>query len=109
MKQFNTYVEENAERFIEELKEFCRQSSISTQDVGLAEMVRARLERLGAEVHLMPVDGGPPVVFAQLGQGERTLLIYDHHDVQSPDPLEEWESPPFEPAIREGKFYLRLG
>ena len=48
-----------------------------------------------------------PVVFAELGQGERTLLIYDHYDVQPPDPLEEWESPPFEPTIRDGKFYAR--
>lgn len=110
MEQFNAYVEDNAERFIEELKEFCGQPSISTQNVGLeemAELVRARLERLGAEVRLMPVDDGPPVVFAELGQGGRTLLIYNHYDVQPPDPLEEWESPPFEPTIREGKFYAR--
>ena len=110
MEQFNAYVEENAERFIEELKEFCRQPSISTQNVGLeemAELVRGRLERLGAEVRFIPVDDGPTVVFAELGQGERTLLIYNHYDVQPPDPLEEWESPPFEPTIREGKLYAR--
>ncbi len=136
MERFNTYVEDNAERFIEELAEFCRQPSISTQNVGLeemAELVRARLERLGAEVRLIPVADGPPVVFAEtsasgsaedirlssvealtaeasvepLGQGERTLLIYNHYDVQPPDPLEEWESPPFEPTIREGKLYAR--
>jgi len=110
MKQFNAYIENNVERFIEELKEFCRQPSVSTQNVGLeemAELVRARLERLGAEVRLIPVDGGPAVAFAELGQGERTLLIYNHYDVQPPDPLEEWESPPFEPTIREGKFYAR--
>ena len=68
MERFNTYVEDNAERFIEELKEFCRQPSISTQNVGLeemAELVRARLERLGAEVRLIPVADGPPVVFAE--------------------------------------------
>ena len=110
MKQFDAYVDQNAERFIEELKEFCRQPSISTQNVGLeemAELVRARLGRLGAEVRLIPVDGGPAVVFAELGQGERTLLIYNHYDVQPPDPLEEWESPPFELTIREGKLYAR--
>ncbi len=136
MERFNTYVEDNAERFIEELKEFCRQPSISTQNVGLeemAELVRARLERLGAEVRLIPVADGPPVVFAETsasgsaedirlssvealtseasveprGQGERTLLFYNHYDVQPPDPLEEWESPPFEPTIREGKLYAR--
>jgi len=110
MEKFNAYVEDNAERFIEELEEFCRQPSISTQNVGLdemAELVRTRLERLGAEVRLIPVDDGPAVVFAQLGQGERTLLIYNHYDVQPPDPLEEWESPPFEPTVREGKLYAR--
>lgn len=110
MEKFNDYVDRNAERFIEELKEFCRQPSISTQNVGLeemAELVRARLERLGAEVRLIPVDDGPPVVFVELGQGERTLLIYNHYDVQPPDPLDEWESPPFEPTVRQGKFYAR--
>ena len=62
MEKFNAYIDDNAERFIEELKEFCRQPSISTQNVGMeemAELVRARLERLGTEVHLIPVDGGP--------------------------------------------------
>ena len=67
--------------------------------------MRARLERLGAEVRLMPVDDGPPSVFAELGQGERILLIYNHYDVQPLDPLEEWESPPFEPTIHERKLY----
>ena len=110
MEKFNAYIDDNTERFIEELKEFCRQPSISTQNVGLEEMAdlaRSRLERLGAEARLIPVDGGPAVVFAEIGRGERTLLIYNHYDVQPPDPLEEWESPPFEPAIREGKLYAR--
>ena len=110
MEKSSAYIDDNAERFIEELKEFCRQPSISTQNVGteeMAELVRARLERLGAEVRTIPVDDGPAVVFAELGEGERTLLIYNHYDVQPPDPLDEWESLPFEPTIREGKFYAR--
>jgi len=110
MEKFNAYVEANAGRFIEELKAFCRQPSIAAQGIGLEEMgqlVRARLEKLGAEVCLMPVDGGPPVIYAELGEGQRTLLLYNHYDVQPPDPLDLWDSGPFDPQIREGKLYAR--
>jgi len=110
MDKFNAYVEANAERFIEELKEFCRQPSIAAQGIGLeemAELVQARLERLGAEVRLIPVGDGPPVIYGQLGEGQRTLLFYNHYDVVPPEPLDLWESEPFEPQIREGKLYAR--
>jgi len=110
MEKFKAYVKANSERFIEELKEFCRQPSVAAQGIGLeemAELVRARLERLGAEVRLMPVDNGPPVIYGQLGEGKRTLMFYNHYDVQPPDPLDLWESAPFEPEIREGKLYAR--
>jgi acetylornithine deacetylase/succinyl-diaminopimelate desuccinylase-like protein len=110
MEKFNAYVESNGERFIEELKEFCRQPSIAAQGIGLyemAELVRVRLERLGAEVRLIPVGDGPPVIYGQLGEGQRTLLFYNHYDVQPPDPLDLWESEPFDPQIRDGKIYAR--
>ena len=71
-----------------------------------AEKVAEVLEGLGlrAELH----EGyGPPVVFAEGGEGERTLLFYNHYDVQPPDPLELWESPPFVLAGREGGWYGR--
>jgi len=58
-------------------------------------------------VHLIPVDDGPPVVFAEVGEGERTLLIYNHYDVQPPEPLDEWKSPPFEPATRQDRLFAR--
>lgn len=110
MERFNAYVDENAQRFIEELKEMCAQPSIAAQNLGMremAELVSAKLEKLGAEVRFIQVDDGPPVVFAEIGEGKRTLLVYNHYDVQPPDPLEEWESPPFEPTIREGKLFAR--
>lgn len=109
MERFRAYVEANRERFIQELSDFCRQPSISTQNVGIAEMaelVKAHFERLGAQVQVLQT-GGPPAIFAEIGQGERTLLCYNHYDVQPPDPLEEWHSPPFEPTIGEGKLYAR--
>ena len=110
MEKFNAYIEANAGRFIEELKEFCRQPSITAQGIGMeemAELVKNRLERLGAEVRLIPLDDGPPVIYGQIGEGQRTLLLYNHYDVQPPEPLDLWESEPFTPEVREGKFYAR--
>ncbi|MEA3346010.1 MAG: M20/M25/M40 family metallo-hydrolase [Chloroflexota bacterium] len=110
MDSFTAYVESHKDQFLAELKDFCSQPSIAAQGIGMEEMaalVREQMERLGAEVQLLSVDDGPPVVYAEVGEGERTLLIYNHYDVQPPDPLNEWESPPFEPTMREGKLFAR--
>ncbi|MGQ9630039.1 MAG: M20/M25/M40 family metallo-hydrolase [bacterium] len=110
MKKFDAYVDANRERFISELQELCRQPSIAAQNVGVLEMadlVRAKLEILGARVRLMPTEGGPPVVFAEIGEGERTLMFYNHYDVQPPEPLELWDSEPFVSEIRDGKVFAR--
>jgi len=110
MKEFDAYVAANAERFVKELKGFCHQPSIAAQGIGLeemAELVRARMEELGADVRLIPLAGGPPVIYGELGEGKRTLLIYNHYDVQPPDPLDEWLSGPFDPQVRDGKLYAR--
>lgn len=71
-----------------------------------AERVAGLLEALGlrAELH---GGYGPPVVYAEGGEGEKTLLFYNHYDVQPPDPLELWESDPFALAEREGAWYGR--
>ena len=69
MEMFDTYVEANAERFIEELKGFCRQPSIAAQGIGLDEMaalVHARMVKLGAETRLMPVHDGHPVIYGEM-------------------------------------------
>lgn len=110
MGSFDEYVESNRDRFISELQQFVRQPSVAAQHLGMmemAELVRSRLKTLGAEARLIPVTGGNPVVYGEIGAGERTLLIYDHYDVQPPEPLELWETPPWEGAIRDGKMYAR--
>ncbi len=110
MDKFRAYIDENRDRFIAELQDFCRQPSVAAQNLGMREMadkVLRRLERLGARAFLVPVKGGQPVIIADLGEGKRTLLIYDHYDVQPPEPLEEWETGPWEAAIRDGKLYAR--
>jgi acetylornithine deacetylase/succinyl-diaminopimelate desuccinylase-like protein len=110
MDKFQAYVEANRERFLAELQDFCRQPSIAAQNVGMREMadkVLARLHKLGADARLVEVGDGAPVVYAEIGSGPRTLMIYDHYDVQPAEPLDLWESGPWEAAIRNGKVFAR--
>jgi acetylornithine deacetylase/succinyl-diaminopimelate desuccinylase-like protein len=110
MIEFNDYIESNSQRFIDELKEFCRQPSIAAQGIGLVEMadlVRSRFKRLGAEVRLLPIKDAPSAIYAEIGNGKNTLLIYNHYDVQPPDPIDLWKSEPFDPQIRDGRLYAR--
>jgi acetylornithine deacetylase/succinyl-diaminopimelate desuccinylase-like protein len=110
MDRFQAYVNANRSHFLDELKSLCTHPSVAAQGIGLeetADAVQARLEQLGAEVRRFTVDGSPPILYAELGQGERTMLVYNHYDVQPPDPLDEWETPPFEPAEREGRIFAR--
>jgi acetylornithine deacetylase/succinyl-diaminopimelate desuccinylase-like protein len=75
-----------------------------------AEWLRARLKRLGFKTDIVDViEGGLPVVVGEWNgrPGKPHLTIYGHYDVQPPDPLDEWLSPPFEPEIRDGRMYAR--
>ncbi|MDQ4126403.1 MAG: M20/M25/M40 family metallo-hydrolase [Actinomycetota bacterium] len=95
-----------------ELSEFLRMPSISAREDesgafrSCAEWVRLKLEEAGAEARIMQTDGHP-VVYAEIGSGGRTLLSYGHYDVQPPEPLELWESDPFEPEVRDGDLFAR--
>ncbi len=110
MQRFQAYIDANRQRFLDELKSFCAQPSVAATGEGLQEMsalVATRLQRLGAVVRRYEVGGSPPILYAELGQGARSLLVYNHYDVQPPDPLDEWLSPPFKPEVREGHIYAR--
>lgn len=108
---YDAYIEEHFDSMIGELRDFCARPTLAGQRVGLqdgVEAVRSFLEPLGAKVDIAPVgDGAPPVVLAELGGGERTLLLYNHYDVQPPEPLDLWDSPPYAGDVRDGKFYAR--
>ncbi len=97
------------------LCDFLRIPSVSTDPGHRADMQAAaewlaeRLRTAGAEsVRIDPTDGHP-IVYAEAGSGAPgpTLLVYGHYDVQPPDPLELWNSPPFEPELRDGDLYAR--
>ena len=110
MEDFYAYVDENGDRFLDQLKKLCSQPSIAAQGVGTREtanIVLDMLEGIGADARLIEVAGAPPVVYGELGEGKKTLIIYDHYDVQPPEPLDQWESQPFSPEIREGFLYCR--
>lgn len=102
------------DQYLEEFFSFLRFPSVST-DRAYAKDVRAcadwlvqKLNRIGLEAQLVPT-AGHPVVWArnQHRPGRRTVLIYGHYDVQPPDPLELWESPPFEPVLKDGFVFAR--
>lgn len=108
---FDRHIEQNQQKFLKEFKAFAAQPSVSATGEGIEEMAQLTqetMESLGADVQRLEIaPDEPPVVYASLGQGEKTLLIYNHYDVQPVDPLHLWETPPFEPTLREGKLYGR--
>ncbi len=111
----NTYVRSNSERFLNELNEFLRIPSISTlpENAGdvlrAAEWTAAKLKSAGLEnVEIIPTAKHPLVYADWLhAPGKPTVLCYGHYDVQPPDPLELWKTPPFEPTVRDGNLYAR--
>ncbi|HMA33903.1 MAG TPA: M20/M25/M40 family metallo-hydrolase [Chloroflexia bacterium] len=107
---YDAYIEQHFDQFVEELRAFCAQPALAGQKIGLAEsgaLVREKIEALGGHVDLVPIADGSPVILGDLGSGVRTLLLYNHYDVQPPEPLELWDSPPYAGAIRDGQFYAR--
>lgn len=108
--KLDSYIEKNLDASLEELKRYVRQPSVSAQNLGLKEcaaLVKELLEKRGFTSQVMATDGAPVVFGERKGKSDKTLLIYNHYDVQPPEPLELWESPPFEPEIRDGKMYGR--
>jgi acetylornithine deacetylase/succinyl-diaminopimelate desuccinylase-like protein len=105
------YIEEHRDEYVQRLMDYVSRPSISAQGIGIAEtaeFLAQLLDGLGMQPRIVPTSGWPMV----LGQrseapGKPTLLLYGHYDVQPPEPLEEWLTPPFEPAIRDGRIYGR--
>ncbi|RME61538.1 MAG: M20/M25/M40 family metallo-hydrolase, partial [Caldilineae bacterium] len=110
MEDIFTYIDAHADEYIQRLQRLCRQPSIAAQNVGMEEtaaMVLEMLQDLGAAARLIPTEGYPVVYGELAGQGPRRLMLYDHYDVQPPEPLDLWEHEPFGAEIRDGRIWAR--
>lgn len=96
---------------LETLRRLARQPSVAATGEGIGEcaaLVGRLFEEAGARVAVHTLPGAAPLVIAEFaGESGRTLLFYNHYDVQPPDPLHEWTSPPFEPTVRDGRLFGR--
>lgn len=111
IERVHQYIEAHRDTALELLKTLIRQPSISAQDRGVKECARLLADVLrdlgiAAEVVETPTQ---PVVLGELRRDPAayTLLVYGHYDVQPPEPLELWQSPPFEPTVRDGRLFGR--
>jgi acetylornithine deacetylase/succinyl-diaminopimelate desuccinylase-like protein len=110
MKRYEAYIRENLDKSMAELSRYCSQPSVAAQNWGLAEcaaLTAEMLEARGFSAEVIPTGGAPVVYGERHGRSNKTLLFYNHYDVQPPEPLELWDTPPFEPALRDGKLYAR--
>lgn len=115
MKNVTEYIQENKDRFLEELIDLLKIPSISADSaykadmMNAAEAVRKTLEKAGADKTELCQTAGFPVVYGEkiIDSSKPTILVYGHYDVQPADPLNLWDSPPFEPVIKNGKIYAR--
>ena len=109
--KFDAYVRAHTAEYVDELKALVRQPSVSAQGIGIDETAAIVLDRArargGLAADALRVSSGPPTIVGQAGTGARTLLVYDHYDVQPPDPLDEWDTPPFDPTERDGFLFGR--
>ena len=108
--QVDAYLEKHMDASVAELSKLCAQPSVAAQNWGLQEcaaLVSEMLHQRGFSVEILPTAGAP-VVFGEIkGKSPNTLLFYNHYDVQPPEPLELWDTPPFEPTLRDGKLFAR--
>ena len=115
MQEIKQYVEANRQRFLDELFELLRFPSVSADPkyksdmLKTADYVAGKLKEAGADQVEVCQTAGYPIVYGEkfVDASRPTILVYGHYDVQPPDPLELWKTPPFEPTIRDGKIYAR--
>ena len=117
MKAWKDYQEKNKERFLNELLDLLRIPSISARSEHKADMakcaeaVKQSLLQAGADEAAIYPTEGHPVVYAEkiIDPSKPTVLVYGHYDVQPADPLELWHSGPFDPIIKDGKIFAKIG
>lgn len=113
--EFKKYIDQNKDRFLSELFDLLKIQSISSDStkkgdiVRTAEYLKVKFEEVGVDRVEICETAGNPIVYAEkiIDPSLPTVLVYGHYDVQPVDPIELWDSPPFEPEIRDEKIYAR--
>ncbi len=113
ISKLTDYLDGHRDSAVNELIRLASQPSVSATGEGIeecAELAKELLEARGIEARLLKRPNANPLVYGEIkskSNPEKTVIFYNHYDVQPPDPLELWESPPFKPTLREGKLYAR--
>jgi acetylornithine deacetylase/succinyl-diaminopimelate desuccinylase-like protein len=110
LASFDALCDERFDGWVDELRDFCTIPCETDQFAELdrgAEWVEQRLRAAGAEVTVLREEGVPPLVVGEMGRGPRTLIAVQHYDVQPAAPLDLWETPPYDPQVRDGRLYAR--
>ena len=112
MEDVFRYIDDHVQDAVDDLFQLCRQPTVSAQNLGIqetAQLLRQMMGGCGVSTSLLPKSqGGSPVVYGEIpGAAARTLLFYNHYDVQPADPLDEWQTSPFEPTRKGDVLYGR--
>ncbi|HQP09727.1 MAG TPA: M20/M25/M40 family metallo-hydrolase, partial [Anaerolineaceae bacterium] len=106
----DAYIKNNLNKSVSELAVLVAQPSVSAKHEGLQEcafLAAEMLKKRGFNVEISPTSGAPVVFAERKGRSEKTLLFYNHYDVQPAEPLELWNTPPFELVEKDGNMYGR--
>jgi len=109
-KAIDEAIDRKLDDSLDELARLCAVPSVSAQGTAMrecAELVVDMLEARGFEARIIATDGHPVVYAERSGNSDRTLLLYNHYDVQPAEPMDLWESPAFEPSRRNGQMFAR--
>jgi acetylornithine deacetylase/succinyl-diaminopimelate desuccinylase-like protein len=105
------YIHDNQDRFLKDIARLVAQPSISAKNEGVEEcalIVKKMIEEIGGTTRMLKLEGAPTLVYGEVpSSSKKTILFYNHYDVQPVEPLDLWKSPPFQPEVRDGRMYGR--
>ena len=110
MQQVDQYIDDHLQDFLNDLAELCSYPTVAAQNQAIdetADFTAKLLKKYGFNARVMPSTGNPMVYGELAGSSDKTVLCYNHYDVQPAEPLELWDSPPWEATERDGKLYAR--
>jgi len=111
-QKLKKYVSDNQSKVVEEISRLVAQPSVSARHYGIKEcarLVSTMIKEIGGKSRILEIEGSAPLVYGEVksSRSSKTILLYNHYDVQPEEPLELWKSPPFKPEIRRGRLYGR--